>query len=126
MEAPYTDEQVIDRNKLLITRIENELKRRAWTNADLVRASGVVQSSVYNFMSGKRGIDPETMGQIGKALNIPPLELAYYAGLADAMPSREDVYMEEIRMLMERSDERTRASVVEILNALNRASGNRK
>ena len=126
MEAPYTETTVIDRNKLLITRIEIELKRRGWTNADLVRASGVVQSSVYNFMSHKRGIDPATMGQIGKALDIPPLELAYYAGLADAMPTKEEIQMEEIRILLEQADDVARNGVRYFLIGSNRDRSKRK
>jgi len=109
---------VVNRLELLVERIQRELKERNMQTIDLVRQSGASQSSIYNLMSGKRGVEPETLKAIGYVLDIPTLELAYYIGLADEMPVPKQSGTDRVMALYDRAPDKVRKQILEILRIL--------
>lgn len=110
---------MVNRIDLLIKRIQGEIDERRITVADLVRQSGASQSSVYNLMGGKRGVEPATLKLIGFVLDIPTLELAYYIGLSDEMPSGKAVLNDVFVAEWNNAPEQRRKELLMILRTLN-------
>jgi len=67
--------------------LNNELKARDWSQADLARAAGLTRSTINGVVTGTRGAGTEFCNAIAHAFKIPPEEVFRIAGL---LPPKED------------------------------------
>jgi transcriptional regulator with XRE-family HTH domain len=61
--------------------LQSELKKREWSQADLARKSGVSTGQIARVMDNTRGVGPESLVQIARALSIPPVHVFEMAGI---------------------------------------------
>lgn len=61
--------------------LENQLKIRGWTQADLVKASRVTSAQISRILNGTRDPGPDVCNAIARALVIPPETVFRAAGL---------------------------------------------
>lgn len=108
------------RSEELVERINREMKNKTWDQGDLARESGVNSSSISRLVNGQRGVDPESLREIGRVLGILPMELAYYIGLADELPPRGEVLRNIFIAEFERSSPERRKEIIELLKVLNK------
>lgn len=101
-------------------RIQRELDERKMKVVDLVRQSGANQSSVYNLMNGKYGIEPATLKAIGYVLDIPTPELAYYIDLTDEIPNSRQVLTDVFIAEWQKATPQRRNEILMMLRALNK------
>lgn len=87
--------------------LHNELRRRGWEQADLVRRSGMSQSQISRIMNGMRRPGPEAMTNIARALHVPADEAFRRAGLLP--PENANLTL---------GDQRSFAEMVEMIAAL--------
>jgi transcriptional regulator with XRE-family HTH domain len=85
------------------TWLEHQLRRRAWSQADFVRNSGLSRSAVSAWITGTRIPDPESCDRIADALHIDVETVLRKAG---HLPDVEtlDEFTEELIGLIKRID----------------------
>lgn len=64
-----------------------ELKNKNMSQADLARASGVTNAQISRVIGGSRGVGPEALAKIAKALHASP---EYVFELAGVFPKTSD------------------------------------
>lgn len=84
--------------------LQDELRRRGWEQADLVKRSGMSQSQISRIMNGMRRPGPEAMTNIARALHVPTDEAFRRAGLlppenANLTPSDQRSFDEMVEMI---------------------------
>ena len=72
----------------------DEMNSRGWTNSELARRAGVVQSTISLTISGKSKPGPDLCSGIARALHIPPEIVFRHAGLLPPLPSPDGDYTE--------------------------------
>ena len=81
--------------------LEDELKRRGWSQADLARASGLNSGYLSRILNMERQVGPQTCRNIARAMGLPPETVFRRAGLlppevnSDAPERRELLYLFE-------------------------------
>lgn len=79
------------------TWINDQLRERKWTQADLARESGLTRQAIGYYLSGKsKSPDPEALTSIARALNFPPTRVFRAAGILPPAPE----VSEEIEMIL--------------------------
>lgn len=68
--------------------LEEQMRQRAWSQAELARRAGVTQSAISLILSGSRQPGEDVSNALAKALKIPPEEVFRAAGLLP--PSRNE------------------------------------
>jgi transcriptional regulator with XRE-family HTH domain len=70
--------------------LDEELKSKNWSHAELARHAGVHQSTISMIYSGQRGVGPELINAIAHALKLPPETVFRAAGLLPSAPTIPD------------------------------------
>lgn len=78
--------------------LERQLKLRGWTQAELIRRSGLSRGGLANILAGNRNPSPDTCIQISKALSLPPETVLRVAG---HIPNEGDPVGNEVRQLLD-------------------------
>lgn len=60
----------------IATQIKAEMAARDWRQSDLSRATGIVSSTLYRYLSGQRDIPLPAFAEIAGALGLSMVELA--------------------------------------------------
>lgn len=66
--------------------LQEELNRRGWSQADLVRASGISKGTVSRLISGTRSIGIDVCQALAQAFHLPPEDVLRIAGLLPDKP----------------------------------------
>jgi transcriptional regulator with XRE-family HTH domain len=66
--------------------LNEELKKREWTQADLARASGLTRQAISNYINERRNPDDQAIAAIARALRLPPETVFRIAGLDKSLP----------------------------------------
>lgn len=93
--------------------LEDELKNRRWTRADLSRATGLSQASFSKIFSGNRKPGPDLCTAVARALEIPGEEVFRKAGLLPEKPEDDDKFAEETIERFKRLTVEQRRAVLE-------------
>lgn len=67
--------------------LEEEITKRAWRPADLARASGLYQSTVWKVLNRERLAGPEVCQALARALKLPAEVVYRKAGLLPELPA---------------------------------------
>lgn len=78
--------------------LERQLKVRGWTQAELIRRSGLSRGGMANILAGNRQPSPDSCIQIAKALSLPPETVLRIAG---HIPNEGDPPGKEMRDLID-------------------------
>lgn len=70
--------------------LNQELKKRGWSQADLARASGKDSAVISNITNGRRGVGVELCRVIAEALKIPPETVLRAAGHLPPVPKKTE------------------------------------
>jgi transcriptional regulator with XRE-family HTH domain len=97
--------------------IEEELKKRHWSRAELAKRSGVSESQISRFMSGQRGIGEKSIRKIADALNYPPQKIFEMAGLLPKEKGKDSRVAEATHLFSLLPDEQ-KESVLIFMRAL--------
>jgi transcriptional regulator with XRE-family HTH domain len=60
----------------MAVQIKAEMAARDWKQSDLARATGIVSSTLYRYLSGARDIPLPVFAEIAQALGLSVIELA--------------------------------------------------
>ncbi len=82
----------------IIEFLEENMKKRNWSQADLARKSGLDTSLVSNILAGRRNIGVTSANAIAKAFKIPPEIIFRKAGLLPEVPDSSE-RLEELMYL---------------------------
>jgi len=95
--------------------LNDQMRDRGWTQADLARASGLNTGFVSMIMSGKRGPGSKACQSIAKGLRLHESVVFQAAGLLAGRPrtSDGDALINEITDIYHRLDEYDRAEMLE-------------
>lgn len=93
--------------------LNNELKIRDWTQADLARKIRISESHISMMMAGKRGLSTRSFLAISKALKIPQNKVFGAAGLLPEKKS--DQWVEAMTILLGHVSTTDRKAVETIL-----------
>lgn len=69
--------------------LQEELKKRDWSTADLSKKSGISQPHISRIMSGSRKAGTDALEAIARAFNLPPDLVFRRAGLLP--PTKEEL-----------------------------------
>lgn len=83
--------------------LNNELKNRNWTQAELSRKSGVSTGQIARLMTGERGLGEETVSRIARALSINPITVYRAAGFIPEVP--DTIRFDDFAALLEQLTE---------------------
>lgn len=73
----------------LIVWINSELSKRAWSNNELARRSGMSSAGMSLVMTGRNAVTWEFCANVARALGEPPEKLFRLAGLLPQLPLPE-------------------------------------
>ena len=74
--------------------VRGELLKRAWSQIELSRRSGISQSHLARFISEERGVGEESISGLAKAFGVPPETLFRIAGLLPPIPPSNEIIKE--------------------------------
>ncbi len=102
--------------------LQDELRKRGWEQADLVRRSGMSQSQISRIMNGIRRPGPEAMTNIARALRVPVDDAFRRAGLlppenTNLIPQRSFSELLEMIAALSPDDQRLVFDLVERLRS---------
>lgn len=89
----------------------DELEKREMSQSDLARRSGLSQGTISNMISSTRGVGPDSLRAIAKALRLP-IEQVYRA--ANLLPPPPDVD-EEMEQILNEFDNLSKQDQQEVL-----------
>lgn len=92
--------------------LRKELDVRDWTQADLSRRSGVSTGQIARLLSGERGLGPDSILAIAKALKLPPEEVYRAAGLLPPKSERDEL-IEKIHHIFDELPPEEQENVIE-------------
>ena len=72
--------------------LNEELKKRGWSQNELARRSGLSHTSIIQVMTGKRGAGIKFIQGVSHALNVPVEQLLRVAGIIEPPPNDEVVW----------------------------------
>ena len=76
--------------------LNDELMRRGWRQADLVRATGISRSGVSLLMNGQIRPAPQTVLQLSRVLKVPPDFIMRKVGYLPPRAEGGDPTLEEV------------------------------
>lgn len=93
--------------------LEDELKSRRWTRADLSRATGLSQTAFSQIFKGQRKPGPDLCIAVARALEVPEEDVFRKAGLLPEKPEDDDKFAEETIERFKRLTVEQRRAVLE-------------
>lgn len=96
--------------------LNKELINKGWNNTELVKRSGLANSTVSMALSKQSNIGYNFCVGVGRALNIPPEMLMRKAGLLPTL-TIEDAYLEKVTFLIDQLSEEKKQLLLNTLHA---------
>lgn len=94
--------------------LQNELKKKGWTQADFARATGISPTQVARIISGERGLGIESLVSISNVFNISPITLLEKLGLITSN-SNQKINLADWERLLSQINDEDREEIYEIL-----------
>jgi len=85
--------------------LKEELIKKKWKQADLVRESGLDSAVISNLINGKRKAGETTVKAIAKALHLSPEQVFEKAGILPPKPELSEVKRAAIHALEDADEE---------------------
>ncbi len=94
--------------------IQQELKKRGWSQADLARRSGMTTGGISMLLTQTRKPSPDTLNILAKVFNYPPEKLFIIAGLLPK-ESEASSQKEELLYLFDQLPEKERSDLLKYI-----------
>lgn len=95
-----------------------ELKKRELSQSDLSKISGLSRGTLSNLINGTRGIGPDSLLAIAKALKLPPTQVFEAAGILPPKAG-EDPWVEQMDLKLRSIKDPNKREIAEkMLDAL--------
>lgn len=97
--------------------LQNEMKKRGWTQADLARFSKLDPSLINNYLTGRRNIGVSSAVAFSGAFNVPPESVMRAVGLIPSVPEHTERH-QQLLYLFDLLDEKDRQTILDMMNFL--------
>lgn len=95
----------------LSTYLNDELKKRGWSQRELARRAELSPTSISEVLSGRRGPGRRFCQAVAQALQVPPERILQAAGILDAPP--DTALFSELTNIAKRLSEPNQKKLVE-------------
>lgn len=98
--------------------LNDELMRRGWRQADLVRATGISRSGISLLMNGQIRPAPQTIMQLSRVFKVPPDYIMRKVGYLPPKNEEGDPTLEEVNFKYAMLDDSKKQLVLDYLDFL--------
>ena len=98
--------------------LDNELKQREMSQADLAKKSGITPPQISRIISGARGVGEDAAQKIAMAFKLPPEEIYRIAGILPPEPNQDETLSRISHLYHTLKDKASKTRALEFLEFL--------